>query len=496
MRKSGLYLQGVYAGYAGKAGERKVWKETWNFMAKRGIAGFLLVILAVNAVMQRTLDTAGRYLGEPLIQAGIKVSGQAPEGITEGGYLRVLESLEESREEALSKEKEPVPVWGVEKAPEDTLIVLDPGHGGKDEGGAGNGVREKDVNLEVAFALRNHLQEMGYQVALTRTSDEELSLLRRAEMANDAGADLCVSIHQNTSEERSAEGIEVWYSAEHAGEESARLSRLIEKFAVEHTGAPEREIREEEGLRVIRECSMPSCLVETGFLTNPAECGKLTDPEYQDKIARGIAEGIDLYLHPKTMYLTFDDGPSGENTNAILDILKEQDIKATFFLVGENVERYPEVARRIAAEGHTIGIHCYRHDYGMLYESVESYRADFEKAHALVKEVTGVDAKLFRFPGGSINSFNKGVYEDIAREMTEQGYIYYDWNASLEDAVTHGDPQVLLENALSSTLGRKKVVMLAHDVVYQTTLCLEELLYRLPEYRMEPLTEDVEPVQF
>ncbi len=160
------------------------------------------------------------------------------------------------------------------------------------------------------------------------------------------------------------------------------------------------------------------------------------------------------------------------------------------------MEKHPEVARRIAAEGHTIGIHCYSHDYGMLYESVDSYTADFEKARAVVQKITGVDAKLFRFPGGSINSFNKGVYEDIAREMTERGYIYYDWNASLEDAVAHADPQVLLENALSSTLGRKKVVMLAHDVVYQTTLCLEELLDRLPEYRMEPLTEEVEPVQF
>ena len=492
MRRSGLYLQGAYAGYAGKAEESKVWKETRSFMAKRGIAGFLLVILTVHAVMQRAADAAGRHLGESWAQAG----GQASEEIADGIYLHVLESAEESKEEEFSKEKETKHVWGAEKDPADTLIVLDPGHGGKDEGGAANGVREKDINLKVAFALRNHLQEMGYQVVLTRTADEELSLLERAKRANDAGADLCVSIHQNTSEESGAQGIEVWYSGAHAGEESDRLSSVIEKFAVENTGAQEREIRREEELYVIRECHMPSCLVETGFLTNPAECKKLADPEYQDKIAQGIAAGIDLYLHPRTMYLTFDDGPSEENTNAVLDILKERNIKATFFLVGENVEKHPEVAWRIAAEGHTIGIHCYSHDYGMLYESVDSYTADFEKARAVVQKITGVDAKLFRFPGGSINSFNKGVYEDIAREMTERGYIYYDWNASLEDAVAHADPQVLLENALSSTLGRKKVVMLAHDVVYQTTLCLEELLDRLPEYRMEPLTEEVEPVQF
>ena len=80
--------------------------------------------------------------------------------------------------------------------------------------------------------------------------------------------------------------------------------------------------------------------------------------------------------------------------------------------------------------------------------------------------------------------------------MTEKGYIYFDWNASLEDAVKNSTPEGLLQNAVSTTLGRKKVVMLAHDVIYNTTQCLEELLDSFPEYRMEPLTADVEPIQF
>ena len=196
------------------------------------------------------------------------------------------------------------------------------------------------------------------------------------------------------------------------------------------------------------------------------------------------------------MYLTFDDGPSEENTARVLDILNEWGIKATFFLIGENVRNHPEMARRIVAEGHTIGIHCDNHDYDKVYESVESYIQDFEMARQTVYEVTGVDTKLFRFPGGSINAYNQEVNDEIIEKMTEMGYIYFDWNASMEDAVKDPDPETLIANGLSSTLGRKKVVMLAHDVVYSTGICLERMLDGLPEYEMKPLSEEIEPIQF
>ena len=110
--------------------------------------------------------------------------------------------------------------------------------------------------------------------------------------------------------------------------------------------------------------------------------------------------------------------------------------------------------------------------------------------------MTGVDTKIFRFPGGSINAFNKEVKDGIIQEMTDRGYIYYDWNASLEDAVADPQPQQLIANAVETTLGRKKVIMLAHDVVYTTGICLNDLLDRFPEYRMEILTPQVEPIQF
>lgn len=127
---------------------------------------------------------------------------------------------------------------------------------------------------------------------------------------------------------------------------------------------------------------------------------------------------------------------------------------------------------------------------------MDSYIQDFEAAHQTVLEVTGVDAKIFRFPGGSINNYNKGVREDIIKEMTDRGYLYYDWNASLEDAVRQAKPEELVATGVETTLGRKKVVMLAHDVVYNTGICLEDLLDSLPEYEIKLLTEEVEPIQF
>ena len=313
------------------------------------------------------------------------------------------------------------------------LVAIEPGYGGTDKGDSGS--------ISIALQVHKLLEEKGYQVLLNREEDADLSSEEWVQLA---------------------EGIKTWCQKE----DSRRLSGLIPKYAADSIGAGDTK-----------------------------EVGDLSE-EYQLELARGIVKGIDLFFHPRTMYLTFDDGPSAENTNAVLDILAEKNIKATFFVVGKNVEKHPEVARRIVQEGHTIGIHSNTHDYNVIYESVESYLEDFEAACSIVKEVTGVEPVLFRFPGGSINSYNEKVYKDIIQEMTDRGYIYFDWNASLEDAVKKSTPEQLIENAVESTLGRKRVVMLAHDVVYNTTLCLEELIDRLPEYRMEALTEDVEPIQF
>lgn len=398
----------------------------------------------------------------------------------------VMQSEEESEPEEEPEEEQ-------KNAP---VVFVDAGHGGIDGGCVEAGIIEKDINLAIARLVRDRLKELGYQVVMSRSVDRYVAKEDRVKKANEIKADIYVSIHQNSSDERSVNGMEVWYDGTDAQRDSRRLALLVSQQTARSTGAAEREVRGDADFHVTGSTQMPACLIETGFLSNREERAKLVSPDYQEQIASGIVQGIEYYFHPKMMYLTFDDGPSEENTERVLDILKNRNIKATFFLVGENVERHPEIVRRIVREGHTIGIHCYNHDYKTLYQSAEKYVEDFEHARRVVYEACGVEARMFRFPGGSINNYNRQVYAEIIKEMTARGYIYYDWNASLEDAAAGVDPQMLIENGVETTKGRNKVILLAHDVVHDTGTILEELLDRFPEYEMYPLSEEVEPIQF
>lgn len=404
--------------------------------------------------------------------------------------------LQEKVEEQTTQD--PVAETEEKETPQRTMpvVYIDAGHGGNDGGCFEGKIIEKNINLSIAVLVQDKLQELGYTVVMSRSIDTYVAKEDRVKIANNISADIYISIHQNFSDVKSVNGMEVWYDGTDTQRDSKRLALLVSQQVARSTGAVEREVRGDADFHVTGRTQMPSCLIETGFLSNKEERAKLTSQEYQEKIASGIVQGIEYYFHPKTMYLTFDDGPSEENTSRVLDILKERNIKATFFLVGENVEKYPEIARRIVAEGHTIGIHCYNHDYQNLYQSVESFVEDFEHARRVVREVTGVETVLFRFPGGSVNSYNDKVYAEIIEEMTKRGYIYYDWNASLEDAVTGAEPTQLLANGVETTLGRKKVILLAHDVVHNTGEILEDLLDRFPEYEMRPLSEEVEPIHF
>ena len=186
-----------------------------------------------------------------------------------------------------------------ESDPGHPLIVVDPGHGGTDEGCYADGVLEKDINLEIAKKLREELVESGYRVILTRETDIYMTKEQRAEAANRYGADAFVSIHQNTYEEEEPTGIETWYDGTDPSRDSRRLALLIHEETVKRTGAKERELRGDAGFVVTGWTKMPACLIETGFLSSPEERGKLTQAEYQEKLAEGIAGGIDAFFPPK-----------------------------------------------------------------------------------------------------------------------------------------------------------------------------------------------------
>lgn len=433
-------------------------------------------------------------------------------GISTASASMVLAAPEDPQVEAIGREqnreqnklvqesRQPVPSATPENTPgqarKEPLVVIDAGHGGIDNGCAAGEVREKDINLSIAMMVAQELTQLGYQVELAREEDVYIDKEQRVEEANLLKADAYVSIHQNFCDIREVMGIETWYDGSDMTRDSRRLACLVHQETIRSTGAAEREVKSDPELCVTGKTEMSACLIETGFLSNQNECGQLVTEEYQRQIAEGIVKGIDLYFNPRTMYLTFDDGPSAESTDLVLDVLKERNIKATFFVIGEYVRKYPETAKRIVQEGHTIGIHCDVHDYDVLYESVDSYVADFEKAYETVEEVTGVKARLFRFPGGSVNAYNEAVCQDIVEEMTNRGFIYFDWNASLEDTVGNKDARQLIECARETTLERKKVVMLAHDRVPITAQCLGDLIDAFPEYRMKSLNPFIKPVQF
>ncbi len=137
----------------------------------------------------------------------------------------------------------------------------------------------------------------------------------------------------------------------------------------------------------------------------------------------------------KTIFLTYDDGPSGNITPQLLDTLKAYDAHATFFIIGTFAESHPEIVKRAYDEGHTIAIHTYTHDYRKIYASREAYIEDFDKTEALIEEITGQKPRFWRFPGGSNNGYtNHASQYVIMDELKARGYTPMDWNVSTTDA--------------------------------------------------------------
>ena len=199
------------------------------------------------------------------------------------------------------------------------------------------------------------------------------------------------------------------------------------------------------------------------------------------------------------VYLTFDDGPSAR-TDEILAVLAKENIKATFFVVGQTSKANLQRMRDIVDQGHTIAMHSYSHNYKKIYASVEVFLDDMYKVFNQIRETTGVTPTFFRFPGGSVNSYNYGIYEDITAEMLRRGFIPCDWNMSAQDATSKPLPvKDIIANVLS-TSNRSRGVVLMHDSATRTTTseALPELIRQLRElgFQFEKLTPDVKPIVF
>lgn len=189
-------------------------------------------------------------------------------------------------------------------------IVIDPGHGGRDEGARSRGLVEKDLALDVARRTEQLLQSFGFRTVLTRHADVHVGLEERAALANRYDHSIFVSIHFNHSGASGATGVETFYATEKVPQENAwqwvgffnnasepaadngeELAALVQTALVSRTEASNRGIRSRP-LYVVRHVRAPAVLVEGGFLSNPFDARLLATPEYRDRLAAAIAEGV------------------------------------------------------------------------------------------------------------------------------------------------------------------------------------------------------------
>ena len=160
----------------------------------------------------------------------------------------------------------------------------------------------------------------------------------------------------------------------------------------------------------------------------------------------------------KEVYLTFDDGPSDAVTVPVLDILKAESVKATFFIVSDRAESRKEILRRTAREGHTLGVHSKTHDYKAIYASEKTLLKDIADCADFIERTVEVKPKVYRFPGGSFPHRSlRGVVESA-------GYRVVDWNAVCGDEeIPHADAQTLIDRTVETSRGKRTVVLLMHD---------------------------------
>ncbi len=178
------------------------------------------------------------------------------------------------------------------------LIVIDAGHGGYDSGCISATKYEKDIDLDIALKLSERLKEKGFGVYMTRSDDSFVGINDRADLANKCeGALALISIHQNSSDKTSDEGVEVWTSK---NDENEQLAQLIVDEVSGRTGAINGGVKTKDNLVICSKAEMPAVVVECGYLSNKREAQNLSDEAYQEKIATAIVSAVDTFIPPKS----------------------------------------------------------------------------------------------------------------------------------------------------------------------------------------------------
>lgn len=226
----------------------------------------------------------------------------------------------------------------------------------------------------------------------------------------------------------------------------------------------------------------------------------VSEIEKSEKTEIGKAQTAQEEEGIRKVYLTFDDGPS-TNTNRILDILADYDVKATFFVVGKEEEEYRALYKRIVEEGHTLAMHSYSHRYHEIYQSLESYAADLSKLQEFLYDITGVWCRYCRFPGGSSNKVSRVDMHELIAYLDEQDMYYFDWNVSSGDAAnSYISAQDIIRNSTAGLRKFDEAIILLHDASVKNSTVealpgLIEAIQAMEDTKLVPITDDTERIQ-
>lgn len=350
-------------------------------------------------------------------------------------------------------------------------IVIDAGHGGKDPGATGSsGAYEKEFNLSLAQRLYQLLkQDPMFDTRMTREDDQFIELEDRAAIANDWNADGLVSIHANTYEDPSVSGTEALYFHNH----SKVLARTLQEQVATALDIRDRGVKKEQ-LVILSKAQVPAVIVEMGYLTNPEEENTLLSSDGQDRAARAILKGLKQYFSQRTprnsalteefkevppaslnrnpqqienkiyfngsskdgkqVALTFDDGPDQMITPKILKVLKEHDIKATFFILGNRAKANPDLVKRIAEDGHAIGNHSWSHpNFDDI--SMDEALKEIEDTQEVLEDAIGYRTSLFRPPYGALSENKLDQIHQMNLAVVNWTVDTMDWSGNSSEEI-------------------------------------------------------------
>lgn len=200
------------------------------------------------------------------------------------------------------------------------------------------------------------------------------------------------------------------------------------------------------------------------------------------------------------IYLTFDDGPSRYSTPKILDILKKNNIKATFFELRPAATDF-DLTKRVIDEGHTLALHGFQHKYDKIYISEKIYRENLDKLRNMFFRKFGVWCTISRFPGGSSNTvsyYNPGIMTRLTKRLDGWGYTYFDWNVSSSDAGGAKNSRQVYKSVVNGLYKGSSNVVLMHDYTNndKTINALQKIINygKKNGYTFLPLSASTTPV--